>query len=363
MFGKKPDKSFSLLAVFAFVAILSNLFSASAFGGPGPYISTSPQNWRDFRGDSFSSRNDKILGAFFFYWYDVYTGSNLVTAYGDDLTSHPDYDYHLPIPFSFMDVGWWAREISRMSHCGIDLVLPDYWGRGAVSDDWSNLGLDHLNAALDTLDGQGASNHPKVAMFYDTTTLEGVDLNTPRGKDQLYGSIRDFYSRIRPDRWGRFDRKAVVVLYRMGGIVNINGDAFREADRRFANDFGGVHLYFIGHPNFANYGVPISKTFEWGAEVPQHNGVRIDHDVAVISPGSRHYNAHHTGSYGQDKLSRNAGNTYRNAWNVVLDSHKNIVFIETWNEFHESSGVSPTVEFGHRELDTTRHYSIIFHNH
>jgi hypothetical protein len=351
------NKSGSGRAAFA-AAVLCFAAAQRLLADPGQYIGDNgPKNY----GASSFTKTTQVVGAFFFYWYDVLSGQHLVNAKGqDELTTHPDYNYLMPIAFSYESTDWWARELTRMANHGIDLVLPDYWADGRGNNEWSNTGLVVLDEALYNLQSQGQDT-PQIGMFYDTSSLLGVDIATADGQDQVYFSVRDFFSRIRPDHWARLHGRAIVVIYRSGGVVNFNGEAFKQANDRFAEDFDGVHLAFIGNGGMSSLGVPLELTFGWGAETPQRNGIRLDPDIAEVSPGSKHYNSRHTGNYGQDKLSRRNGSTYSHAWESVLRSNKHWVFVETFNEFHESTGIAPTREYGHRELTTTGEYARRFH--
>lgn len=322
------------------------LFAISAQAQPGNYIAP---RWSNFSGTSFSSSRDNLVGAFMFYWYDVYTGQHMAP-----LNVRPNYDYATPIPFSYKSPDWWARELRNVAYCGVDMALLDYWTGAEVY--WSNPGLDAMNQGLNLMEMQG-TRAPKIGLFYDTSSLRGADLNTADGKNRLYNGIREFYSRIRPDRWARINNRVVVVIYKAGGLVNLSGAgaAFREAETRFAAEFGGNRLFLIGNASWRNYNVPISLTWEWGAAA-QPDGTRItSDDIAGIAPGFTRLN-------GEVRLDRRQGATYRNAWEIALRSSKRHVFIETWNELHEGTGILHTREHGNRELQLTREYAKRFHS-
>lgn len=319
------------------------LSTVAIYAQPGPYIAP---HWSNFTGSSFSSRSDKLVGAFMFYWYDVHTGLHMQPH-----NVRPDYNYVTPIPFSYKSPDWWARELRNVAYGGADIALMNYWTGAELY--WSNPGLDGLNQGMDIL----AARHthaPKIGLFYDTSSLRGVDLATADGKAKLYHGIRDFYSRVRPDRWARINNRVVVVLYKAGGLVNINAAAFSEAEARFAQEFGGNRLFLIGGEGWRRYSVPIGLTWEWGAAAqPDCTRITTD-DIAGIGPGFTRLN-------GEIRIDRRQGATYRNAWEKVLRSGKRHVFIETWNELHEGTAILPTREHGSRELEATREYARRFH--
>lgn len=318
---------------------------------------------RDFRGRSFTLA-DYVTATYYFYWHDTRTGAHIVNGNGSDaLTDHPDYStpaplvsggyaarppavFHEPPEFSFQDPGWHARELRRMTAVGIDLALPVYWGVPGV-EDWSNAGLVQLGRAMDSLDAERQA-YPAVGLFYDTTTLSGIDLSAPAGKAQFYGTIRDFYSRVRPRRWARFQDRALVWLYSSAWPARIDAAALREASERFAAEFGGVRLFYVGDPGWRAAGAPIDLLYSWGAAAPGP----IIRDVASVGPG---YNDSAVIDRPQHLIvPRENGAFYVNGWEAVHGSGRRVVAVETWNEFHEATEVAPSFEHGTTYWSITR---------
>jgi hypothetical protein len=140
--------------------------------------------------------NDKLVAAYYFYWYDIYTGSGFIDPDGSDaITNHPPDSYLAN--YSYKDVSWHRRELLDMMTAQIDIVLPVYLGNdGDVF--WSKPGLQNLVSATQALIGEGRTP-PKIGMFFDTTALkmqnndEPPDITTETGKALFYTMIADFF--------------------------------------------------------------------------------------------------------------------------------------------------------------------------
>lgn len=347
--------------VSAIALVFCALPAGRAVAQPGPYIAPA---WKDFRGPSFSL-SQRIVTTYYFYWYDRFSGYHM------DITDHPDYWNDPDVTFSWSDPDWHALEAGRMVEAGIDIMLPVYWGgdpeRFPHENWWSNVGLDGLREGL-LANVEARRANPKVGMFYDTTTLmtrphpltgrtSAIDLTTPAGLDQFYRTIRDFYSRVPPEHWARINRRAIVWLYSSAFPARFSKKTFDEARKRFARDFGGVGLFFVGDTGWRT---PqnrrlVDRTYAWGAAA-RRDGIVKDRDIVSIGPGFDYPLAP------QLFNSRRDGLRYRDAWEDALKTRKSIIAIETWNEWYESTSVAPSLQDGAREFETTREYTRRFHS-
>ena len=89
----------------------------------------------------------------------------------------------------------------------------------------------------------------------------------------------------------------------------------------------------------------------WGAAL---NGPWISDTVAQIGPG---YNDTAVPGRSKPTRDREDGDFYRWSWERVMRSGARIVLIETWNEHHEATGISETVEHGRRYVQLTSRYA------
>jgi hypothetical protein len=168
----------------------------------GPHVNLTAKDFAESM--SFSS-NDRIVGTYYFYWYDVYSGSHVRDSDGsDELTTHPA----TLKDFSYKSVGWQRKQLSDMEAAGIDVALMVFWGSPAEHDPatelhWSFAGLPPLVQAREELLREG-HKPPHIGLFYDTSTLQHnhwhyqADLTTDYGKRFFYGTVRDFFSCIPP---------------------------------------------------------------------------------------------------------------------------------------------------------------------
>ena len=57
--------------------------------------------------------NDKLVAAYYFYWYNIYTGEHFVDPDGTDaITNHPHPNYLAN--YSYTEVSWHRRELLDM---------------------------------------------------------------------------------------------------------------------------------------------------------------------------------------------------------------------------------------------------------
>ncbi|HEX2036597.1 MAG TPA: hypothetical protein VHS99_20635, partial [Chloroflexota bacterium] len=139
---------------------------------------------------------------------------------------------------------------------------------------------------------------------------------------------------------------------------------------RFAADFG-VRPYLVREVSW-DYPIlrwergqrvwdrarPIAtdNSYLWAASI---HGYVDRGGVAAVGPG---YDDHLIpGRGGGTIVDREGGAFYRRAFEAAIASGKPLLAIETWNEIHEGSGISQTVEFGRTYLDLTRRLAAAFH--
>lgn len=374
-----------LLAVLLALLFLSqgNLRAQTIYPPAGryikPYIS-------DFNGNSYLT-TDPVIATYYFFWYSVLTGEHIANPNGSDsLTDHPIgadispvLNYRLdasaqaaqsylnrpparylapPIapPFAYQSSDWHAQQMHEITSYYIDMILPIYWGLPGTND-WNHIGLRALDAGMDALEIQ---NHvlPKVGLFFDTSIIAGWNLSDPTRKELFYEVIRDFYSLVKPKRWARFNNRVPVWLYTSYFPAHIDSSVFSYASNRFAQDFGGKTLFFVGDTGWRNAGCPVDLIYGWGGAVsPQL------FDVTAIGPGfnnaaavvfdNRSYLYADRGVTGNKKLARD--------WVTAHQHGRPLIALETWNEYHEGTGIAPTVEWGYTDYhitwpETQRHH-------
>ena len=184
----------------------------------GPFVNLTA---RDFSESGTFTAKDRIVGTYFFYWYDVYTKNHIVNADGTDTLT--DAQSTALEDFSYKSVRWhesswptWKRPAS-MWHSWCSGVLR----RSMIPR--SRFPLELRRPKTAHCGAQGITPRglkpPMIGLFYDTSTLQAnrwgyhADLTTDYGKRFVYGTVRDFFSCIPPKHWAMIDGKPIVLLY------------------------------------------------------------------------------------------------------------------------------------------------------
>lgn len=302
------------------------------------------------------------VGAFYFYWYKN-PDEHMKNPDGSDaLFQH----FVEPKKVDYRSPEWHRNELDRMSEASIDICLPVYWGipdrpaEKTRSVAFADPGLDALVRAWD-LCVAGGGEPPKIAMFYDTSTLlrdtrgeEGggtIDLTKPEGEAIFRKTIARFFGKV-PERM-RFlmDDYLLVVLYTSFGAPHDAGLLERTSDS-LQKELGHP-LYFVADESWR---ARSHARYRWGAALSGPTG---DSVVKVVGPG---YNDTPVPGRATPIRSREEGRYYLWSWNQALIDRPTLVFIETWNEFHEGTGIAPSKEFGDTYLEITRRSAIRLKN-
>ncbi|MBI1802769.1 MAG: DUF5010 domain-containing protein [Chloroflexi bacterium] len=326
---------------------------------PGAYRSP---YFAPFALEGFNSRQP-LATTYFFYWFD-YTGRTGGTPPRTDFLPFKPTDIATT---SFFEPGWYEKQFSDMLDAGIDFVLPDYWGEprqygrrvapAPVLNYFATQGLPPMIEALDRLRARG--KNLKLGMFLDTTIMNNEDLTTARGKQILYASIRDYYSRIPPVHWAAIDNQPIVWLYDAQKVYAFNQSTFDYIYEQFAKDFGGLRPYIVRELQW--YQAKNTTTQEiiktegmygWGA-APSGFNSDPRFTVAEVGPG---FSNTQFGGQGRLFTDRAGGQYYEENLILALRSRRKILAVETWNELGEASGILETLEFGRQYIELTRKY-------
>jgi len=295
---------------------------------------------------------EQLVGTYYFYWYDSYSGTHLRNRGGSDgLTTHPP----TLDDFSYKSVRWHRQQLEDMMAAGIDFVLPVYWGTPADHAPgsrmyWSFEGLPPLVAAREELLRDGKAP-PRIGLFYDTSSLRinsakyVADLATEAGRLWFYATIRDFFSLIPARHWAMMDGKPMVFLYSASFAPGHDQRVIDETKRRFAAEFSGHEPWIALEQSWK---VQSDAVYAWGGALRMHNpgigslGPGVD-DKAVLRPK-------------RTLVERRGGAQYEESWQSFLRRPSAIVMIETWNEFHEGTDIAESLEYGRQYIELTRKY-------
>jgi hypothetical protein len=294
--------------------------------------------------------SDKLVAAYYFYWYNIYTGEHLITPNGSEyVTNHPPDDYLAN--FSYTEVNWHRRELLDMLAAGIDILLPVYFGNEA-SFFWSKTGLQNLVTAQQALIAEGRTP-PKIGMFFDTNALlqqnDNIppDLTTPTGKDHFYTMIFDFFTMVPPELWAMIDGRPILFLYSASIISAYDQSTFDYLNQHFQSDFGTT-LYIVRDTSWQ--GVSTDGAYSWGSAL---YGPTVNGRVGTLGPGFD--NTALANYLGQPPgiRPRACGEFYNSGWDAMQSGGANLVVIETWNELHEATEIAASREYGRKYIDLT----------
>lgn len=302
---------------------------------------------------------ERIVGATYFYWYrwpDLHFFDD--GQHTDDALVDHFVD---PQSVSMTSKDWHKKELSDMIDAGIDTLWPVYWAAPGNFDhavySLYVTGLVPLQQAIDELVAEG--RRPlRIGMFYDTSSLlnsvRGVspidgkaDLTTPEGKEIFYQTIRSFFATVHPRHWACIEGRPVTVLYASGFAAAYDQSSIDYVYSRFAADFAGVRPYIIRE---RSWNLQTESSYRWGAALA---GPYVD-GIAAVGPGFDDSAVPREPHFFRD---RQGGDFYRNGWNTVLSSGRNIVHVETWNEMHEGTDVCESVEYARQYITLTADYA------
>ena len=320
----------------------------------GPHINLKAADFAEAK--SFPS-TARIVGTYYFYWYDVTSKSHIIDGDGTDaLTTHPP----TLEGFTYKSVAWHRKQLEDMIAAGIDVMLPVFWGAPSEQSTkahlhWSYEGLPPLVQAREELLRVGKES-PRIGLFYDTSTLrhnawgEHVDLTTNRGRQWFYATVRDFFSMIPPKHWAMLDDRPIVLLYSASFAKNHDQSFFNYTKDQFAKDFAG-RVPWIARE--VSWGVKAESVVAWGGAL----GLKTPGGIASLGPGYDH-----SAVPGRTPLvvDRRGGAFYEEQWLKLLRRPVNFVMIETWNEWHEGTDVAESKEYGRRYIELTRKYGDLF---
>jgi Ig-like domain from next to BRCA1 gene len=242
---------------------------------------------------------------------------------------------------------WWQTQIKQIMSANIDMIyvilIPKYQTQRI-----------HLFKALDQLRAEGYDT-PKVAPFLDPViTWDGepkVDLASEAGKDELVSQYVRFFEQYfaaspgpySGDYLARRDGKPILSTWHVHqNCKNVEALTRDDVASRLQAALGADHPEFAGDfvmvttalsPvtfGFADEKVPLFEVNKYyvpatfkGIQSVQLKGGYWDQNTRT--PG--------------DFLARNGGMDFREAWGQVDRDATRRVYVESWNEYNEGSGI------------------------
>jgi hypothetical protein len=292
--------------------------------------------------------NDKLVAAYYFYWYNIYTGEHFIAPDGSDfITNHPPDSYLAN--YSYTEVSWHRRELLDMMTAQIDIVLPVYFG-SEQNFFWSKTGLQNLVLATQALIDEGRTP-PKIGMFLDTNALQQQNNNIPpdltalSGKALFYSMIFDFFELVPNSLWATINGRPMVFLYASQFVGAYDQTTFDYLNQHFQSDFGTTP-YFVREQSWQ--GVSTDEAFAWGSAL---GGPTTIGRVGTLGPGFDD-TANYYGTNPSIR-DRQCGEFYNSGWEAMRSAGPTLVVIETWNELHEATEIAASREYGTKYISLT----------
>lgn len=282
----------------------------------------------------------------FFYWYDPATGGH-IDRDADDVLSLGPPEGRMP---DWRDVGWFKGEFSDMMAAGIDIAACSYW----QGEKFSTAGTVNAVKALDELQAEGEVP-PGLAMFYETLPFEGEDLTTGAGKQAFYKNIKAFFDLVPERHRGLIEERPVVWLYNAFPAMRYDSSTFAYLRERFRADFGADPYIVVDRTWLDSGALPVDGSYTWGVA---YLGFVPGDTVAGAGPG---YDDHLLPSRAPGLIVPRAdGACYERNLYYALASGRDVLWLETWNEHHESTNINATAEYGREYIEITRRYVDMF---
>jgi Glycosyl hydrolase family 99/Bacterial SH3 domain len=289
-----------------------------------PFISPSPVR---------AGVTPRVL-AFYYAWYDQNTWTpNLVS----DL---PARTYNSSDPAAI------ARQIQEAQGAGIDAFVVSWIGTDNPTD--SN---------FRTMLGLARS-----ANYAATIDLEVEHFGTTGQVVSALRYVRD--NLMTQPAFLRDDGRPVLFFWReqdfsVGDWANIREQVDPDhqqiwiaegVDISYQQVFDGHHLYSIAWSSDVN-----QTLADWAGRVRGAGADRIW--VATVMPG---YDDTRTDRPGRFARERDNGNFYRATWQAAINSHPDLVVVDSFNEWVEGTMIEPSVSYGNLYLDLTRQFAAQF---
>lgn len=242
---------------------------------------------------------------------------------------------------------WWKSQVKQMMAANIDLIFVHLTNN-------NNATRANLFQALGEMRAEGYEV-PKVAPFFDPPIVwwqrPRVDLGSEAGRDEFFGHYirfyQDYFARnadpYAESYLARLYGRPILATWFVSGNSTGAGSVPRAAvEDRLRAAFGSTrHLFDWGiymvvterdapTLGFAEEKYVFFSTLSHSADIT-FNGIR----TAQLKPGYWDQNIRTPGSFN----ARAGGTRYRDAWERTLREPPNRVYIESWNEYDEGTGI------------------------
>lgn len=241
------------------------------------------------------------------------------------------------------DAGAVARQIDQAQGAGIDAFVVSWLGPGNPTD-------DRFKMMLDLAGGKG---------FSATIDFEAEQYRT---RDALVNALLYVRDQLMPHgAFARVNGKPILFFWREQLRSVDDWAAIRQqvdphhaqvwiaegVNIAYQQVFDGHHLYSIAWAPDVNHTLS-----DWASRVRRAGADKLW--VATVMPGYDDTRTNRVSKYARDRRN---GDFYRETWQAALNSHPDLLIIDSFNEWVEGSMIEPSVSYGNLYLDITREYA------
>ncbi|MBP5738039.1 MAG: hypothetical protein J6X38_03030, partial [Abditibacteriota bacterium] len=251
------------------------------------------------------------------------------------------------------EVPFWKNQIKHMMSANIDTL----WVHLIRVGDFYDYHRGELLRDLYQLRMEGYKT-PTVAPFLDPLIQWGegktVDVNTDAGFETFMEPYIYFYRQYfdtNPDALAdsyiqTIDGRVLLDTWHVHlSLANHRKLTRAKVENRLKQEFGAAHpvfnngIYMVGTAyssgfTFLDEKMPQFEVTAYSRQV-SYNNIRS----LQLKGGYWDQNVRNPGSM----LARNGGTPYKNAWAAVSSSDTDRIYIESWNEYDEGSGIYPAI--------------------
>lgn len=305
-----------------------------------------------------AARPAKQVLAFYYGWYGPGAHWQSPNPAGKTLADAPDYP--TVGPYDSLDPATIERQVAEARRAGVTGLVCSWWGQGDRTD-------QQLSSLLDKAGGAGLA----ITAYVENVTSPQALADACLYLLDTYGShsawlklkgkpVVFLYDRVLQtvglDGWKQ--AKAIIDAKAPGHLAVIATGNGRKQIAERAPLFDGVHIYDM--PYYLAQNHPLAWLWRWQfyrSWVKYQTGQSVT--TATVMPG---FDDHLVPGRPTPRpfVDRDNGRLYRNLWQAAISAQPDWVLIVSFNEWHEGSQVEPSIQYGDRELVTTREMSAKF---
>lgn len=306
----------------------------------------------------------KQVLAFYYGWYGTreksasYSHWQAPNLTAQTIADAPDYPSSGP--YDSLDERVIARHVAQAADSGITGLIASWWGQGDRTD----------QQLIKLLPLAAERNLTVTAYIEQAATIDALV------SDILY--IYQNYTRH--SSWLKLAGKPVIFIFdRVLQTLGMEGwDAARrqieiaapdaiafagtantvtEIEARKAH-FDVLHIYSMQfEASEKRLSPPLWRDAFYNAWVKAQTGMEVT--TATVLPG--YDDSHLPDRLGRRPIvDRSEGRTYGRLWRAAMRARPDWILIVSFNEWHEASQIEPSIQYGDRELATTRVMSAQF---